>query len=181
MRSLLAASVLVLALVCSSALAAATPKLPAPVTLRGVAGVVPMLSLREVREQWGLRMPAIEDAGSSTQYTHGVICADRWLDRRTVSTTNCGRWSSTVQRPPKNVGVGSSLRELRVAYRKRLPLVPSEDAAYKTAYRVYPGEGPVRWRPVIQFNMNKGRVYALLYGFIDPLRGLGDELDAVHC
>ena len=57
------------------AIAASTPKLPAPVKPGGVAGAVLWMSLSDVRERWGIRMPAIEESGSSTQYTYGVICA----------------------------------------------------------------------------------------------------------
>ena len=73
---LVAAGLLIVTLPRSAASAPA--KLPALITLDGVAGVVPGLEVNEVERRWGVQLPVISSLyGSSSAKDEAIICAGR--------------------------------------------------------------------------------------------------------
>ena len=69
----------------------------------------------------------------------------------------------------RNVGIGSTLGDLRAAYGMRLVRIPPPgDFENGPGWRVVAQQGR-RPRNAIQFNMRDGRVRAVLYGISDKL------------
>ena len=108
--------------------AGAAPRLPAPITLRGVAGVVPRMTSKQVEQRWLLPMQVITELGnpiplSIGQYSlsQSAICAGsmrgaaHFLDDSLIEL----RFFEGAT-TDKGVGIGTSMRQLRRAYGQRL-------------------------------------------------------------
>ncbi len=114
--------------------------LPAPVTLHGVGGVVPEMTLEQVRQVWRIALPVHLVAGPNLADFHGTIRVGkvRGIAGFTSEAGDPNDGASDILlhefcftagvRTDRRVGFGSSLSALRNAYGSRLERVSGQKA-----------------------------------------------------
>jgi hypothetical protein len=154
----------VCALIAAGASAASSgdaKRLPAPLTLDGVGGVVPGLAPATVERRWGVRLELDRTPGSSCQTT--AVRAGRlsgyaiFIDGR-FRAVHFRRGAET----PKSVRIGSTLAQLRAAYGSLLTSRPNKYTRGATDYFVRRVRRP-QWE--LRFDVApQKRVTAIAFG-----------------
>ena len=154
MTALAAAAVPVLA-------GTASAGLPAPVTLDGVGGVVPGMTVAQVSHAWGVRLaprggvsPECTTAevrkgalGGSVLFQHGRFGAV-WFDRGA--------------RTPSGIRIGSTREQLFRTYGRRLTFLPHTNLQSTSFYAFLRRSTAPHWR--IRFDVRNGRVAQIGFG-----------------
>lgn len=96
--------------------------LPAPVTLDGVGGVTPGMSVAEVERRWGVRLN-VGGGGTSECQTAAVRAGGMRGDALFENGRLGAVWFNRGARTPAGIETGSTLNELIKAYGSRLQAV----------------------------------------------------------
>lgn len=153
----------------------ATRGLPAPVTLTGIAGVVPRQTLAQVRSAWNIPMLAVVRPDGGGVHAQAAICAGPMRGAAEfmgyfAEYQLLTAWFSAGARTDKNVGTGSTLAQLRNAYGPSLTKVGA-DPFYSglTDYTVVATTAPPRITIAFVVNSKK-RVLFLGFGYYADVR-----------
>jgi hypothetical protein len=190
---LLATVAAVLALLVAGSGVPALTRLPAPITLQGVAGVEPRMLIDEMERRWRITIPAVSEAdckGCSSSFMRGVVCAGPM--RAAADFTGGGELVELRfflgAKTDRGVGIGSTPAQLKRAYGRRLMRVPYDLYGATYGYRVVARTAPPRNAIAFELigpdaGVNPARVIAVRFGRLANLDGRGRTWQAggVRC
>jgi hypothetical protein len=173
------------ATVCCASASGNLGRSSALVTLAGVDGVTPHMSLAQVDRVWRMRLQVVSPAGGSAAQGFAAICVGRIEGAADfyglgVPTTLRALWFFAGVRTSAGIRIGSSIEALRHAYGS---LLTPAFAAYGRAFELV-RRGPAP-RPTIEFQLDppapghRPAVTSIGFGYkldLDP-----DLIDGVTC
>jgi hypothetical protein len=140
------------------------PGLPAPVTLEGIAGVVPhATTLGDVRTRWRVRSRLKVSQSGSQAYGHLPVCAGRMQGQADFFGADNSAWLLKVwfwagAKTDKGVGIGSTRAQVERAYGTRI--AKAED--FTLVSKTKPPRSAIRF----VISERSPRVTALMYGLL---------------
>ncbi len=152
---------LVVGLTCATAAIGASTRLPAKVTLDGVGGVRPGMTVAHASARWGIPLRLEDEFGpqcSAAAVRAGPMLGYAIFLNRRFGAVFLRRGAETG----KGIRIGSSLAELRAAYGARLTSRPNKYTAGGRDYFVRRARAP-RWE--LRFDVSpQKRVTTIAFG-----------------